>query len=372
MRRHFKSILKLVSWPVAVIVSISAGYLMAVMAGLSSNWAPLLSAIIGVGVSFVLPVWQNFFIISPKLSIEVNSIKRTIVESAPILIDNDHELRAVLPQKRLSLSRFIDGAHWDYSSTIFGAARNPTAGAGEGFTIKDLENALLRSRQRLKDLPIVIEERKREYEKVKSFQGTQLSRYTFDQLNSPIDPEVEFDESENGSAKMIKEFIEAYKSRLEDVEKSLVEIQSGLPAAERKIDQIRRDLVNSRSFFTVSASLVNSGRANTAIKIPALLRVSIGEGNYIDIKMTLKDFEEKSEISASGTRIVVFESSEISSLPEEDRKLINTYWGQSVRAVIFLEDIRNHTYQSNAIAFAEGLYQKTIYDRLSQAANNSK
>ena len=45
------------------------------------------------------------------------------------------------------------------------------------------------------------------------------------------------------------------------------------------------------------------------------------------LKLSLKDFENKSEISANGTRIAVFESLEISSLPEEDRTLINTYWG---------------------------------------------
>jgi hypothetical protein len=75
------------------------------------------------------------------------------------------------------------------------------------------------------------------------------------------------------------------------------------------------------------------------------------------------------EISANGTRIVIFESSEVSSLPEEDRKLINTYWGQSVSSRLYLEDIHSKIYLSNTIAFAEGLYQKIIYDRLARAAS---
>ena len=100
--------------------------------------------------------------------------------------------------------------------------------------------------------------------------------------------------------------------------------------------------------------------------------MSIGEGNYIDLKLSLKDFENKSEISANGTRVVVFESPDVSSLPEEDRKLINTYWGQSVSSRLFLEDIHSQIYSSNTIAFAEGLYQKIIYDRLARAASGER
>jgi hypothetical protein len=122
----------------------------------------------------------------------------------------------------------------------------------------------------------------------------------------------------------------------------------------------------------VHASLFNAGRSNTAIKAPALVRVSIGEGNYIHLKLTLKHFEDKSEISANGMRIVTFESPEMASLPEEDRKLINTYWGQSVSSRLLLEDIQSRIYSSNAIAFAEGLYQKIIYDRLAQVASSGE
>lgn len=132
---------------------------------------------------------------------------------------------------------------------------------------------------------------------------------------------------------------------------------------------IRKELIDYRSFFTVSVSLINSGRTNTAIKVLGLLRVSIREGNYVDIKSILRDFKNKSKISVNGTLIVTFDSPEISSLHEEDRKLINTYWGQSVSSRLFIEDINSRIYKSNTIAFAEGLYQKIIYDRLAQEAS---
>jgi hypothetical protein len=189
-------------------------------------------------------------------------------------------------------------------------------------------------------------------------------------LNAPLGPEIEYNAAEPG--KTLEEFRNVYQKRLEEFEKRYADLQANLPAAVRKMELIRKELIDTRSFFTVSASLINSGRFNTAIKVPALLRVSIGEGNYIDLKLNLKDFENKSEISASGTRIVVFESPEVSSFPEEDRKLINTYWGQSVSSRLLLEDIHSQIYTSNAIAFAEGLYQKIIYDRLARAASTEQ
>ena len=197
-----------------------------------------------------------------------------------------------------------------------------------------------------------------------------FTRFECEQLNRPLPDEVEFDANDKeGTLKALRD---RYQKRLERLEKRYAELQSSLPTAERKLELLRTELVDNRSFFTVSASLINSGRTNTAIKVPALLRVSIGEGNYIDIKLSLKDFENKSEISANGTRIVVFESPEITGFPEEDRRLINTYWGQSVSARLYLEDIHARAYGSNRIAFAEGLYQKIIYDRLAQVASSDR
>jgi hypothetical protein len=75
---------------------------------------------------------------------------------------------------------------------------------------------------------------------------------------------------------MINEFGRAYQERFDQLDKLYTDLQTNLPVAERKVEVIRKTLVDSRSFFTISASLINSGRSNTAIKVPGLLRVSIG------------------------------------------------------------------------------------------------
>jgi hypothetical protein len=348
-----------------LIVGACVGYLIAYMSGLAPSYIPLISAGIGLFVAFAIPIWQALFFNVPKLAIEISAITRSVSEFAAISIDDYPELE-VLQADRETPSYPLLFPHF-----IVDDADGPTTAVRErepssGFKIRDVERLVARAKQQLKDLPEQINERRKEVDRLKSLTPNTFTKYDCEQLNRPLSPEVEFDaDDKEGNLSSLRA---QYQKRLEQAEKRYADLQGGLPTAERKLELLRSELVDNRSLFTVSASLINSGRTNTAIKVPALLRVSIGEGNYIDIKLTLKDFENKSEISANGTRIVVFVSPEISGFPEEDRKLIKTYWGQSVSARLYLEDIHETPYGSNRIAFAEGLYQKIIYDRLSQFA----
>jgi hypothetical protein len=342
------------------VIGTGLGYLVAYLSGIKPSYIPLVSSVLGLLVAFSLPWWQAIFVNAPKLSVEISAIKRTVSDAAVISLDDDPELRLLKPMRDSSVPFFI----MDDEMESF--RRGIPSGKG-GHSLIQTEELLVGAKRRLRELPAQIEERKREADRVKSLTATTLTKYECDRLNGPLSPEVEFNVSD--PEKSLDSLRDAYQKRLEILEKRYADLQSNLPALERKIEILRKELVDNRSYFTISASLINSGRSNTAVKVPALLRVSIGEGNYIDVKLTLKDFENKSEISANGTRIVVFESSEVSSLPEEDRKLINTYWGQSVSSRLLLEDIHSNVYVSNAIAFAEGLYQKIIYDRLARVAS---
>ncbi len=348
---------------VAFVVGTALGYLIAYLSGMHPSLVPLASAILGLVVAFSVPLWQALFVNAPRLSVEITAIKRTVSDTVVLSVDDDPELSPLRASRLRSLQAV------PYGSMGFGLIDEPRSRSSRP-TLSNLEEWLASAKQSLRDLPAQIEERKKELERVKALTPNTLSKYEVAQLNGPLVPEIEYDAA--APEKTLEEFQKIYQNRQDEFEKRYTDLQAKLPSAERKVELIRRELTDTRSFFTVSASLINSGRSNTAVKVPALLRVSIGEGNYIDLKLTLKDFENKSEISANGTRIVVFESPEVSSLPEEDRKLINTYWGQSVRSRLLLEDIQSRIYVSNAIAFAEGLYQKIIYDRLARAAGSEK
>jgi serine/threonine protein kinase len=344
----------------AFVAGTAVGYLISYISNLQPSLIPLASSVLGLFVAFSVPLWQARFVNAPSLSVEISAIKRTVSDEALISLDDYPELSLLLPfRSREDLyGRII---YRDLPLRYLGASGSWSV------SLSELDQLMASAKQLMRDLPSQIEERKKDLEKVKELSPATFTKYESDRLNEPLHPEIDYDPDDR--EKSLEEFRHVYQKRLEDLEKRNADYQTNIPPAERRTEQLRNELINNRSIFTVSASLINSGRSNTAIKVPGLLRVSIGEGNYIDLKLTLKDFENKSEISANGTRIVVFESPEVSSLPEEDRKLINTYWGQSVNARLLLEDIHSKIYTSNRIAFAEGLYQKIIYDRLARQAS---
>jgi hypothetical protein len=335
------------------------GYLIAYFTGLNPTIIPLVSSVLALIIAFALPIWQTLFFNAPRLSVEISSIRRIVSDTTVISLDDYSELSVLKP-----LFLFPKPPARIRDMNLLYPGLRPE----RGNTIDELDELLTRAKQQLKELPAQIDEQRKDYEKVASISPIEFSKFDCDRLNRTMGLMVEFDP--DNKEKTLEVMKEQLKTNLSLLEKRYTDLHGNLPVAERKLETIKKDLLDNRSFFTVSVSLINSGRTNTAIKVPALLRVSIGEGNYIDIKLTLRDFENKSEISANGTLIVTFDSPEISSLPEEDRKLINTYWGQSVSSRLFIEDINSNIYKSNTIAFAEGLYQKIIYDRLAQAANN--
>ncbi|MDG4603138.1 MAG: hypothetical protein P9C48_12475 [Defluviicoccus sp.] len=362
MRKH-KPFSPYIRAAIFVLVGAVLGYLIAYISGANPSIVPLLSAGIGLFIAFAIPIWQALFFNAPKLEVEISSIKRSVSEGATISLD-DHAELSVLKPDRDSSPFFPWVLEDDGNPRII----RSTGSTSSGQKLTTVDALLERAKQQLKDLPEQINERRRDIERLQSLTVSTFTRFECEQFNRPLPDEVEFDpEDKEGTLNALRD---RYHKRLERLEKRYAELQGSLPVAERKLELLKAELVDSRSFFTVSASLINSGRTNTAIKVPALFRVSIGEGNYIDIKLSLKDFENKSEISANGTRIVLFESPEISGFPEEDRRLINTYWGQSVSARLYLEDIHARAYGSNRIAFAEGLYQKIIYDRLARVASS--
>lgn len=344
--------------PLSFVVGFASAYLILAVSQASPSFTPLASVLVGLVVAFGIPLWQVLFVNAPKLAIEISSIRRTISDSATVSIKDDPELK-VLGQSRPRLGylpAFVE--QLDFVPPSSGRTRSG---------IEQIDARLDGAKQRLRDLPAQIEDHKKDLSRAQSLNATNLNRHDVGILNRPLSMEVEYDPSDPQG--VIDALVKTYQDRLSDSEKEYSNLQINLPIAERRIEVAKQDLIANKSLFTVSVSLINSGRSNTAIKAPGLLRVSIGQGNYIDIKLSLKDFENKSEISANGTRIAIFESQEISSLPEEDRNLINTYWGQSVKSWLLVEDVQGNVVRSNYIAFAEGLYQKIIYDRLARAAS---
>ncbi|PTQ04149.1 hypothetical protein [Vibrio sp. ZF 223] len=349
--------MRIVMLIVALLVGLFAGFLVASMISSSSEYSNLISAIVGAVVALLIPIWQTYFVQKSKLTLEVNGINRKVSDKAKLSLDEYSEL-SYLKKVRQN----------DFPSLIFSNGFPKRPHQDKSISLDELLELLERAKQELKEFPDKLSERKNDLEKISSYAPETFTKHECNKLNRRLDPEVDYDGS-NVSA-TLDDFKKIYEERYASVKEKYEELQSSLPEIERKVAQIKSDLIENNSFFEMSVTLINSGRLNTSIKKPALFRVYIGKENYIDLKLTLNDFENKSEISPNSTVVGTFSSTDISQLPEEDRKLINTYWGQSVQCRLFVEDVHGVAASSNSIAFSEGLYQKIIFDRLAIVATN--
>ena len=344
-----------------VIIGIIVGVLIVLLTNATQGITPLITPIVSLIVGFSIPIITTYIFQRPKLSVEIGSIQRKISDTSRIYLDDYSEFSLLKDESFSYRMRRLPRAFSDNNAI-------------NGLSVNELEELIVSIKKELKDLPEIVNKRKISYEKVCEMNISEFKIYDADKLNEPISPEVEFERRDFESEKeqIYKQFCEKYKRQYEDIEKRFNLLNSNMPAIERKFEQIRADVLAQRSFFSISTTLMNSGRLNTSVRKPALLRVYIGQGNYVDLKLAMKDFELKSDINLQSTKVVEFESSEISALPEDDRKLINTYWGQSVSTVLFIEDIYSSIHSSNTISFAEGLYQKLLYDELAIAAGKKK
>lgn len=324
----------------------------------NSDYSNLLSALIGAAVALAIPIWQTYFVQKSKLTLEINGINRKVSDKAKLSLDEHSELSYLKKLKQDAFPAFFLNDMLPQKPFM-----------DKSISLDELVELLERAKQELKDFPEKLSERKNDLEKVNSFSTDTFSKHECNKLNRRLNPEIDYDSS--NISETLDEFKKVYQERFINVKEKYEELQSSLPEIERKVTQIKSELIENNSFFEMSVTLINSGRLNTSIKKPALFRVYIGRENYIDLKLTLNDFENKSDISPNSTVVCSFASTDISQIPEEDRKLINTYWGQSVQCRLFVEDVHGEATSSNSIAFSEGLYQKIIFDRLAVVATNT-
>lgn len=345
-------------WAIILVVGVVFGMGLDLVINKVGDYSNLIAASIGAIVALFIPLWQTYIIQKSRLAVEVNGISRKVSEKAKISLDEHSEFAYLRKMREGDRPRFIMGPNGDPKRYYM----------ERSISLEELDELLQRAKQELKDTPEKIADRKNDLEKINAFTKESFTKHECNKLNRPLHPEIEFNSTDVEST--LNEFKKHFEDNLAEVKEKYDELQTSIPEMERKYQQIKSDLIANRSFFEISATLINSGRLNTSIKRPALFRVYIGKENYIDLKLTLSDFENKSEIAPNSTVVGTFSSTDISQLPEEDRKLINTYWGQSVQCKLLVEDVHGEPTASNSIAFSEGLYQKIIFDRLAAVATN--
>jgi|GEM_PF-2359800 len=367
------------------LLGILIGYAFALFLSQASNYVALVSLAISSVIAIGIPIWREYFVTKSKLSVELNSIERNVSEGISIDLREYTVFSQLFSREIINI--LIPNPPGIPFPLLGDNTENRNTAIREG--IKELYSWYESLKKGFNELPQKIEEAKESLEKLnkiepKDFSAEQAT--SFDWYISGISPSLsikkppmyigfapspeEFKEPEQRQKKYddFKDRLENIVERFNQTQRSIQSSNFSIQEAEETIKKIEKDLTDNRSKFSISVSLVNSGRLNTAIKVPAVLRVYIARGTYVNLELTMKDTGSQSEISANSARFVFFESKEIAQLPEDDRNLINRYWESNVYCTFFLEDIRGQIHKSDPIVFAPGVYKKIIYDRLANAA----
>lgn len=337
------------AYPLVFVLGVAGGYWIALFTGLIPPLAPLAGALVGLFVAFGVPLWKNFVVDAPKIFFEINSIRRYLIDGLYVPISDDPELS------------FIE--------KYLGGRPGSTDEKRREIYVEEIDRLYIDIQNRLTEIPKIIDRVTKDRNQILAIPPPALTSAQARQYNGMLaGVEIPFDQKDPGACHA--GLLDIWEKDLELFDAELKDLQTKLPVAKRKLDELRAGFYTRRSKFSVSCLVANYGNLNTAMRAPALLRVDIGHGQYIEIKMKLRDFESKSEIKSNGSSVLYFESSEVSALPADDQDLIRTYWNQAVKAFIISQDVRGGIHKSNPIAFAEGLYEKLIYDRLSRSAGS--
>jgi len=329
----------------------------------------LLAALItGIGV----PIWKTYWVDVSELSVEINGISRTIGPNIGIRLNSHPDLGVLLKEakKQEGIGRFRnnDDTGLDYKYLKVGVRL---------INKDNLLGLLSYLKDQKESLPDQIKKKNKTISEINSVTLTNTTALS-DFINSAKTNLAyqNFSKQEQPTEETLKKLKEVfttdYQDRLQKYEEELRGLQLNLNTAGTKALELLDEVSKKESYFTVSSVLINSGKASISIKKPALLRVYIGTGTYIDFNLELENYSSNAEVAANGTRIIALRSKRISKLPEEDQKLVDTYWGQSVHAILFIQDINGYIISSNRIPFSEGLYQKVIFDKLSEKASSPK
>jgi hypothetical protein len=164
------------------------------------------------------------------------------------------------------------------------------------------------------------------------------------------------------------QFKSEYRDEIFNKQADYDDISQKFPLAQQKIKDILQSFKEVHTLYKVYAVLNNPGGSEVSVKRPGLLRVYIGPGNYVDLKLLASDEKQTLDVPPHGSVPVMFISGEAATFPPDDQKLISQYWNGSVSAVLFVEDTFGIVRTSNRVPFADSTYQKSVYDRLAGEA----
>lgn len=331
----------------------------------------ILGVLTGGLIAIIIPLWQTYWVETPNLNIEIISIERYIDKKETIQIPNDlNELIADIyfsKKKSIAFPILRDDNSEDYNDNI----------KNNHFSIEQINNFIEITKNHLESLPSQISDLDNRLNIIKETQPFELSErkvrntsltYFYTKLENDTHA-IEYsreEKNQNYFNNLKVDIISHIENELKDTIELQKEANANFERLERDIHNFISETQNKNSRYIITTSITNSGNASVSLKKPALFRIFIGSGNYVDLKLEIpsESYKDVAQINERASKLITFSSKKLSELQLEDRKLINQYWGKNVTGVIFTIDSLSNVEESSPTPFSDALYQKQIYDRL--------
>lgn len=315
------------------------------------NWVAVGTLITGVAIGIGMPLWRTYVVEAPDLKLEIESFHRALPRGIPISMANPDF--AFLREEK---------SFWESSireitlQQTLAAIREPSQNTSDLIVRNMLR--MMWDEEVEEDQPVTLAVMRQILVLAQS-EITSLASQRREAL-------ADFNRREEGDAK------EEARNVLDTDHKELMEFRAGVTTAKRSLATMSDEYLKTKGIFTLSALLTNSGNSGISIRDPALLRVYIGAGNYVELELRSNQLGQLQEIPAHTSKIMSFVSQGMDKLLGEHRKQVNRYYGQRANAILFVEDIFGKVQFSNRIQFAEGLYHQRIVDRLKKEASRNE
>ncbi|MEI8632832.1 hypothetical protein P4S72_14120 [Vibrio sp. PP-XX7] len=77
----------------------------------------------------------------------------------------------------------------------------------------------------------------------------------------------------------------------------LEQLRDNLRGIESQLNQLKTEKYNQYSYLIIDAIVTNTGRASTSLRPVALIRVQLSESNYVDVQLTMENYQNNAELS---------------------------------------------------------------------------
>lgn len=158
--------------------------------------------------------------------------------------------------------------------------------------------------------------------------------------------------------------IEKIDERITFLDKQRSDFIRKIPEIENQVKEIKKSIEDNLTIIEVSTVVVNSGKSSVSLRSQALLRVDIGDNNFIELPMKMLEFDSNSEIPSQGAKVIKYTSKKLNELQKQDQETVINYWGQVAPSTLYVMDMFRKVHKTESIVFSSGLYEKTIYEYL--------